>query len=61
MIQRADIHRGIRAGLPSARIGERFGKRLATHDQQRSQRVVGIVLWVAFVATLIGIGALRGA
>lgn len=34
--------------------------RLATRDQPRAQRVVGIVLWVLFFVTLLGIGALRG-
>lgn len=45
MIQRADL---------------RFEHRLATRDQQRAQRVVGVVLWVLFIVTLLGIAALRG-
>lgn len=34
--------------------------RLNPHDHQRAQRVVGIVLWVVFFVTLLGIGALGG-
>jgi hypothetical protein len=35
-------------------------QRLTVRDHQRAQRVVGVVLWVVFIATLLGIGALRG-
>ena len=37
-----------RAHLPGAR-------RSLTRDPKRSQRVLGLVLWILFVATLMGI------
>jgi hypothetical protein len=37
-----------------------FRQRLATRDPLHAQRVVGIVLWVVFFVTLLGIGALGG-